>query len=98
MGRVDRQTTKSPAWPYLASLGSGLFLSFLALVWLPWERVHPADASLRESLGYAPLWSHRFDGITGAHIDWNSFFISLFVIWILCIVAAFMLKMSSSHE
>ena len=82
----------------MAPLSAGVLFSLLALLWLPWERVHPADAFLRESLGYAPFWSHRFSAIPGAHVDWNSYFISLFVIWVLCIVAALMLRMSTTHD
>lgn len=98
MGAVYKEKSKAPSWPYVMPLCGGLLLSLLALFWLPWERVHPADASLREPLGYAPFWSHRFTSIIGAQIDWNSYLISLFIIWILCIVAALMLRMSSSHE
>ena len=98
MGVANQRKSKSPSWPYLSPLGAGVLFSLLGLVWLPWQRVHPVDPALREPLGYAPFWSHRFAEVTGARIDWNSYFISLFVIWVLCIVAALMLKMSSSHE
>ncbi len=66
----------------------------MALIWMPWERVHPSDPSLRESIGAAPVWSHRFDGVLGAHIDWKTFLINLAVIWLICAAAAVMLRSS----
>jgi hypothetical protein len=65
---------------------------------MPWERVHPNDASLRESIGYAPIWSHRFDAVPGAHVDWSSFLINLLMIWVICIAAAMMLGISSKRD
>ena len=66
----------------------------MACALVPWERVHPLDASLREPLGYAPLWSHRFAAVTGAHVDWLSLVINLVVIWIIALAAALLLSMS----
>lgn len=77
---------------------AGLVFTALAIVWVPWLRVHPNDFSLREGIGYAPLWSHRFDGVPGAHVDWTSLLINVVVIWIICGAAALMLKMSTGSE
>jgi hypothetical protein len=87
-----------PGWPTFAPLLAGIAFSGLASVWAPWERVHPVDASLREALGYAPLWSHKFSEVPGAHIDWSAFAINLSVIWVVCLAAILMLNMSSHHE
>lgn len=85
-------------WNIVGPLGAGVLLSLLALLWVPWERVHPSDASLRESIGYAPLWTHRFDGVPGSHVDWTAFLINLMVIWVICIAAALLLNMSGRTE
>lgn len=85
-------------WPTLAPLMAGIVFSVLASFWAPWEVVHPTDASLRQSLGYAPLWSHKYGGVTGAHIDWTAFAINLAVIWVICLAAVLMLNMSSHRE
>jgi hypothetical protein len=65
---------------------------------MPWERIHPNDPALRESLGYAPIWSHRFDAVMGVHKDWASFCINLAVIWTICIAASLMLSMSTHRD
>jgi hypothetical protein len=85
-------------WTFVGPALAGIVFSMLACFWMPWERVHPNDAALRESLGYAPFWSHQFDNILGSRIDWSSFFINLAVIWVVCIAAALMLKVTSSRE
>jgi hypothetical protein len=85
-------------WTFIGPTVAGIVLSMLASFWMPWERVHPNDAGLRESLGYAPFWSHQFDNIVGARIDWFSFFINLAVIWVVSIAAALMLKVNASHD
>lgn len=72
--------------------------SLVAFLWMPWERVHPIDPNLREPIGYAPLWSHRFDAINGSRADWASFFVNLAVIWIICGAAAVMLSVSTSRD
>lgn len=98
LGVLNHPKSRGTSWPILVPVGTGVFLSLLALLWAPWERVHPADQTLRELIGYAPLWSNRFASTANAHIDWNSLLISLLVIWILCAVAAFMLKMSATGD
>jgi hypothetical protein len=75
-----------------------VFFSLLALLWLPWERVHPNDPSLREAIGYAPYWSHRFAAVPGSHIDWSSLVVNLLVVWVICGAAAVMLNMSNSRD
>jgi hypothetical protein len=84
----------SAKWTFLGPILIGVALSAMACALVPWVRVHPLDASLRESLGYAPLWSHRFLGVTGAHVDWVTFAINLAVIWIIALAAALLLSMS----
>jgi hypothetical protein len=86
------------SWPLVASLVAGVFFSLVALLWLPWERVHPNDSSLKESIGYAPCWSHRFGSIPGAHVDWSSLIINLLVVWVICGAAAIMLNMSAARD
>lgn len=85
-------------WTLLGPAVAGFVFSMLASFWMPWERVHPNDAGLRESLGYAPFWSHQFDDILGARIDWPSFLTNLAIIWVVCIAAALTLRVSASHE
>jgi hypothetical protein len=87
-----------PRWPTLGPLMAGIIFSVLASFWAPWEMVHPVDASLRQALGYAPLWSHRFAGTQGAQVDWTAFSINLAVIWVVCLAAILMLNMSAQHE
>jgi len=87
-----------PRWPVVAPLLSGVVFSLLALFWVPWEKVHPNDASLRQAIGYAPLWSHRFADIPGAHVDWTSFAVNLAVIWVICIAGALMLSVSTRPD
>jgi hypothetical protein len=60
--------------------------------------VHPVDPSLREALGYASLWSHKFIDVPGARIDWTAFSINLAIIWVVCLAAVLMLNMSSHRE
>lgn len=83
---------KSIAWKVLAPIIIGIVLSALATLWMPWERVHPNDPTLRESIGSAPFWSHGFDGVVGARIDWISFLTNLAIIWILCVIGAVMMR------
>jgi hypothetical protein len=85
-------------WPIFGPLLAGAALSLLALLWMPWERVHPSDASLREPIGYAPCWSHRFASVAGAHIDWTSLLINLAIIWVICCAGAVMLSMSARRD
>lgn len=90
--------TSIPRWPILGPLISGLIFSLLALFWVPWEKVHPNDPSLRQAIGYAPLWSHRFADVPGAHVDWTSFAVNVAVIWVICIAGALMLSMSARQD
>jgi hypothetical protein len=60
--------------------------------------VHPNDTSLRESIGSAPFWSHRFDSVVGAQIDWISFLINLAIIWLLCFAGAYLLRNRAPHR
>lgn len=85
-------------WTLLGPVVAGIVFSVLASFWMPWERVHPNDAGLREFLGYAPFWSRHFDKILGARIDWLSFFINLAVIWVLAIAAALVLKVNARRD
>ncbi len=98
MGAVISKASKASPWTLWCPLCSGLVFSLLSCFWMPWERVHPNDSNLREALGYAPIWSHRFAATTGVHRDWPSFAISLAVIWTICFAAAFMLGMSTRQE
>lgn len=74
----------------------GIVLTIAALFWVPWEVVHPIDPSLRRSIGYAPLWTHRFANLPGAHPDWTSASINLAIIWIICGAASLMFRMSTT--
>ena len=94
----DPPLVHNARWALIGPTVAGTVFSVLACFWMPWERVHPNDAGLRESLGYAPFWSHGFDNILGARIDWPSFFINLAIIWVVSIAAALVLKVSASHD
>jgi hypothetical protein len=98
MRSPTRNQPQFARWNLLAPLSFGVFLSVLALFWTPWQRIHPNDASLRESIGWAPFWSHRFDDVVGARIDWMAFLTNLAIIWILCYAAAFMLRDKTPTE
>ena len=93
-----QQPSSTTKWTIWTPLGTGMFFSLLACYWMPWQSIHPSDSSLRESLGYAPFWSHRFDAIAGAHVDWQSLVINLLIIWVLCIAATIMLSMSARRD
>lgn len=95
---ISPESVRTPKWAYLAPLGAGVFFSFLALIWMPWEIVHPDDPSLRQAVGYAPYWSHRFAGITGAQVDWGALGVNLAVIWVICFAGAIMLGMSTRRD
>ncbi|ABF41104.1 hypothetical protein Acid345_2103 [Candidatus Koribacter versatilis Ellin345] len=97
MGQPNVNESKG-SWAIWCPLCAGIIFSLLACVWMPWERIHPNDPNLRESLGYAPIWSHTFDAVMGVHKDWASFGINLAVIWTICIAAALMLSMSTRRD
>ena len=85
-------------WPTTAPLLAGAVFTLLASLWAPWQVVHPIDASLRQPLGYAPLWSHRYGSLAGAGVDWTGYGINLTVIWVVCLAAILMLNMSTSRD
>ena len=85
-------------WPTFAPLLAGIVFTALASIWAPWEVVHPTDAFLRQALGYAPLWSQKYAGVSGAHIDWTALAINFVVIWVICLAAVLMLNMSSHRD
>lgn len=89
---------KYSGWPTTAPLLAGIVFTFLASVWAPWQVVHPIDASLRQPLSYAPLWSHRYGNLPGAGINWTGFAVNVGVIWVVCIAAIIMLNMSTQHD
>jgi hypothetical protein len=95
---IDPKQPSLTKWTIWCPLCAGLLLSLIACFWMPWESVHPSDASLRQDLGYAPVWSHRFDAITGAHRDWQSLGVNLAIIWIICVAGTIMLSMSARRD
>jgi|ERR1035437_603994 hypothetical protein len=89
---------RTSRWPIVAPGLAGIVFSLFAFLWMPWERVHPNDTTLRESIGYEPLWSHRFSNVPGAHVDWVSLVINFAIIWVVCSAAAVMLNMSARRD
>jgi hypothetical protein len=75
-----------------------VLFSLLAVLWTPWERVHPLDATLHEAIGYAPFWSQRFAKVLGARVDWASAGIAVATVWAMCAVAALILGMSAKRD
>ncbi len=98
VGDPDQKKAQNPRWPSVAPFALGLLLSLIAFFWAPWERVHPMDTTLREPLGYAPLWSHRFVNVAGASVDWSTLLVSLFAIWAICLAASLMLHQSARRD
>lgn len=96
VGKINPVRRNGRLWATLGPVLLGIVLSIAALFWMPWEMVHPADASLEGLIGYAPLWSHRFEQVPGAHPDWGSASINLAIIWIICGAASVMFRMSTS--
>lgn len=91
-------SAETSRWPVFVPLVVAAALSLIAFFWMPWERIHPNDASLREAIGYGPYWSERFSHVPGAHVDWKAFLINVAVIWVVCCVGAIMLNASNQRN
>ena len=56
----------------------------LLCVFAPWQQVHPSNAALVHPLARATLWTHDYDGLPGARVDFFEMFIEATVVLVVC--------------
>jgi len=56
----------------------------LLCIFAPWQQVHPSNVALVHSLGRAPLWTHTYDGLTGARVDPFEMLVEATLILVVC--------------